>query len=115
MIVTLDDNRLPLFKRISVKNDDAIASNRGQNGGFNADRSYKKDEYTLEYDFIDIAEYNIIKNLYDQQFATGTFYTFRVIDSDYPVAKQVYIAPQSIVPRFAGRTIEGYTLTLIEK
>lgn len=115
MIVTLDDNRLPLFKRISIKNDDAIASNRGQNGGFNADRSFQKDEYTLEYDFFDIGDYNTIEQLYNQQFALGTFYTFRVIDSEYPIAKQVFIAPQSIVPRFAGKTLEGYTLTLIEK
>lgn len=115
MIVTLDDNRLPIFKRIKVDNDDAIATNRGQNGGFNADRSFKKDQYTLEYDFFDIADYNTVKMLYEQQFATGTFYTFRVIDSDYPIAKQVYIAPQSIVPRFSGKVIEGYTLVLIEK
>jgi hypothetical protein len=115
MIATLDDNTLPLFKRIKIEREDAIATNRGQNGTFNADRSYAKDRYILEYDFFDVSDYNTVKTLYEAQFSTGQFFRFQLVDSGMPINEAVYIAPSSIVPRFAGSTLEGYSLTLIQK
>lgn len=115
MIVSIDDNQLPVFKLMQIDPQDAIALNRGQNGQLNGDRSYTKDKYILKYDFFDRVYYDIIKMLYNQQFDLGVFYTLKVLDSEIPINTSVYIEPASIVPRFGGKTLEGYELVMIQK
>lgn len=115
MKILLDSNELPLFKKMSVKNSDAIATNRGQNGRLNADRSYAKEAWTFSWDILDIADYNIIKDLYNRQFSEGAFFRLQVLDTAYPIDAYVFIQPASIVPRFAGTVLEGYTLEVIQQ
>lgn len=115
MTITIDGNTLPIFNKIKIDKDDAIATNRGQDGSFNADRSYKKNRYTLSFDMLEVEIYNTISLLYETQFATGQFFQFQITGTAYPVNTMVYIAPSSIVPRFSGKLLEGYDLVLIEK
>lgn len=115
MIVTLDDNRLPQPKKISIKNSDAIALARGLNGELNGDRSYEKEEYILEYDFFDVEYWAIIKALYKAQFETGTFFRLQVTDTDQPINTPVYISPMSVNPAFSGQTQRDFDLVLIQR
>ncbi len=115
MIFLLDGNNMPLFKRMSIKDDSAVAANRGLAGQLNVDRSYQRDVYRFEYEFLDIATYNTIKTLYERHFSEGAFFQMILTDTSYPLNKQVFISPQSIVPRFGGKVLEGYTLGLIER
>jgi hypothetical protein len=115
MIVSLDDNQLPLFNRLIVEPEDAIATNRGQNGDFNADRSFAKDKYRLQYSYFEIADYNTVKTLYENQFELGQFYVLKVLGGSYTINKPVFIMPSSINPRFSGKVLESYELVLIEK
>lgn len=115
MNIYLDGNELPIYNSIKVDKDDAIATNRGQNGQFNADRSYDKDRFTLSYDLLEVEVYSIIDLLYQTQFATGQFFQFQITGTSYPINTMVYIAPGSIRPRFSGKLLEGYDLVLIEK
>ena len=115
MTITLDGNTLPIYNGITIAKDDAIATNRGQDGSFNADRSYKKNRYTLSYDLLEIEVYNTIALLYETQFATGQFFQFQITGTGYPINTMVYIAPSSIKPKFAGKLLDNYDLVLIEK
>ncbi len=115
MIFLLDGNTMPLFKRMSVKDDSAVAANRGLAGQLNVDRSYQRDRYQFEYEFMDIETYSIIKTLYERHYNEGVFFQMIITDTSYPLNKQVFIAPGSIVPRFGGKVLEGYTLELIER
>lgn len=115
MIFLLDGKPMPMFGRMSVAKDDALNVGRGLAGNLSVDRSYDRDIYTFEYDFIDIETYNMIKTLYDRHFSEGVFFQLTLTDTDYPINTLVFISPGSIVPRFAGRVLEGYKLQLIQK
>lgn len=115
MRTTLDGRDLPQFKKITIKDAAAIASGRAIGGQLNVDRSYQRAEYVLDYDYLDTPDYLFIKNLYERHFAEGTFFRLQVTGTDYPINAEVFIQPQSIVPRWAGIAIEGYSLTLTEK
>lgn len=115
MLFLLNDNQLPLFKSMSVDAGDAIAKDRGQDGGLNVDRSYRKDTYIFRYDYIDIEFYNLINTLYEQQFTYGTFYRVKLTGTQYPLNTDVYIERESIKPRFAGKVLEDYELVLTQR
>lgn len=115
MIFLLDGNTMPLFKRMAVKKDDALSVARGLAGNLTVDRAYDRDIYTFEYEFIDISTYNIIKTMYERHFSEGIFFQLTLTDTSYPINTLVFIAPGSIVPRFGGKVLEGYTLELTQK
>ena len=103
---------LPLYAEIIDTTEPNLAKNISLDGTLNIDYVNNRRSWTIKWNYITSAEYDTIRNLYDNQFLANRMPDFYIPSANFAVPVFINIKDKNI--KWNGRMVENFQITLEE-
>ena len=103
---------LPLYAEIIDTTEPNLAKNISLDGTLNIDYVNNRRSWTIKWNYITSAEYDTIRNLYDNQFLANRMPDFYIPSANFAVPVFINIKDKNI--KWNGQMVENFQITLEE-